>query len=73
MSRTPATFKASDLTRAVKAARAGGVEVTRIEITKDGRIVLVQAPGVESSETMQKIDSTLANEWDDFLNAQAKE
>ncbi|RWQ68900.1 MAG: hypothetical protein EOS85_31385 [Mesorhizobium sp.] len=70
MSRTPATFKAADLTRAVKAARAAGLEVNRIEITKDGRIVLIYAPS--DVPGAQPIDSTLSNEWDDYLDAQAK-
>jgi hypothetical protein len=65
MSRTPATFKASDLTRALKAARAAGLEVNRVEISKDGRIVLVQAPD-------DPIDSAPSNEWDDYLNAQGQ-
>ena len=41
MARTAATFKQSDLVRAVKAARACGLEVMRTEIAADGRIVLV--------------------------------
>lgn len=72
MSRTPATFKASDLTRAVKAARAGGLEVNRVEITKDGRIVLMQAPANDDVPGRSPVDSTLRNEWDDYLNEQAK-
>jgi hypothetical protein len=72
MSRTPATFKAADLTRAVKAARAAGLDVNRVEITKDGRIVLVHAPAVDDVPNTPTIDSTLCNEWDDYLNAHPK-
>lgn len=41
MSRGPATFKQCDVVRAVKAAHAAGLDVTRTEIGPDGRIVLV--------------------------------
>ena len=36
-----ASFKESDLTRAVKALRKAGVELSRCEINRDGKIVLV--------------------------------
>jgi hypothetical protein len=41
MSRTPAAFKQSDITRALKAAGAAGRAVRRVEIDRDGKIVLV--------------------------------
>lgn len=72
MSRTPATFKATDLTRAVKAARAAGLEVNRVEITKDGRIVLLQAPIADDVPGASAIDSIQRNEWDDYINAHAQ-
>lgn len=40
MGRAPATFKQADLVRAVKAARACGLQVLRTEITRDGTIIL---------------------------------
>jgi hypothetical protein len=41
MSRTPATFKQSDVMRAVKAVRAVGLEVIETKIGRDGSISLV--------------------------------
>ena len=41
MSRAPATFRQSDVTKAIRAARKAGVENVRVEIAKDGRIVIV--------------------------------
>lgn len=41
MAKTCATFKQADLVRAVKAARAAGLEIARTEIAPDGRIILV--------------------------------
>jgi hypothetical protein len=36
-----ATFRQSDITKAIRAARKAGVENVRVEIAKDGRIVIV--------------------------------
>jgi hypothetical protein len=47
MSRGPCTFKQQDVTRALRAAVAAGVAVERIEITKDGKIVVVTGKATE--------------------------
>jgi hypothetical protein len=41
MARARSTFRQSDITRAFRAARAAGVENVRIEIAKDGRLVII--------------------------------
>jgi len=41
MARAPATFRQSDIIKAIRAARKAGVENVRVEIAKDGRIVIV--------------------------------
>ena len=41
MSRGPQTFRQRDLTRAVKAVVAAGVDVLRVEVDKAGRIIVV--------------------------------
>ncbi len=45
MARGPCTFKQQDVTRALRAAVAAGIEVQRFEIAKDGRIVIVTSSG----------------------------
>ena len=61
MSRGPVTFKQSDLTRAIKAFLAAGLEVARAEIFKDGRIIIV--PGEPT--TIAVAGAPDRNEWDD--------
>ena len=39
-----ATFTQAEVTRAIKAAKAAGLQVTRCEIGPDGSIVLTEAP-----------------------------
>ncbi len=43
MSRAPSTFRQRDLTAAVKAMVAAGQKLTRVEVDKDGRFVLMVA------------------------------
>jgi hypothetical protein len=43
MARGPAIFRQQDVTRAIRAAKAAGVEIQRIEIARDGRIVIITA------------------------------
>jgi DNA-binding MarR family transcriptional regulator len=55
MARAPSTFRQSDVTRAIKAAVAAGVEIQRVEIDPNGRIVIITATEAERREV---------NEWD---------
>jgi hypothetical protein len=45
MARAPSIFRQSDVTKALKATKAAGVDIARIEIAKDGRIVIITAAG----------------------------
>lgn len=60
MSREPQTFKQRDLAAALRAAAAAGLRVVRIEVGKDGRIILVAG---EPSACPGKV-----NEWDTVLH-----
>ena len=57
MRRAVATFKHADIVRAVRAARAAGLDVTRTEIAPDGRIVLVHT---KADFAVEPADAALA-------------
>ena len=59
MSRTPSTFRQRDVTRAIKAVVAAGVNIERIrvEITKAGSIIVTSAIS-DFGESGEE------NEWD---------
>lgn len=62
MSKGPQTFRQRDVCAAIKAARQAGCTVERIEITKDGKIVIVTGGGAEAV-----IDDDDENPWDKAL------
>jgi hypothetical protein len=55
VSRAPAIFRKADLKRAVEAVAAAGQVVARVEVDRDGKIVIVTAGEPERRE---------GNEWD---------
>jgi len=58
--RAPSTFRQADVTRAVKAVTAAGVEIARVEIAKDGRIVIV------TGEAQPRVQDDLDRELEEF-------
>lgn len=70
--RTAATFKQADFERAVKAARASGLDIYRTEVAKDGRIILVHQPIASSDDLTPPAEMDGRNEWDDYLNEHAQ-
>jgi hypothetical protein len=59
MPRAPTTFRQRDVAAAIKAARAAGCIISRVEVGKDGRIILIL---IGKEQPANKAD---ANEWDD--------
>ena len=51
MSRRPLAFRQSDVMRAVKAVRAAGMTVARIEVDNGKIVVVVGEPGKVESQT----------------------
>ena len=57
MSRGPCTFRQQDVTRALKATVAAGLNVQRVQIGKDGKII------IETGKP-EAADRAEPNEWD---------
>jgi len=65
MTRAPATFRQSDITRAIRAARAAGVDIARVEVTNAGTIVIIPAAAATTAgAAAQNGESAETNEWD---------
>jgi hypothetical protein len=58
MSRAPFRFKQSDVTRAIRAATAAGVEIARIDVDRDGRISVIPKGACPEPQ---------ANPWDQAM------
>jgi hypothetical protein len=61
MARGACTFKQQDVTRALRATVAAGIEVRRVEIDKDGKIVLVTGKPAAPERSVQEG----SNDWAD--------
>jgi hypothetical protein len=55
VARGPCTFRQLDVTRALRATVAAGIEVQRIEIDKDGKIIVVTG---KPKEKIQEDETT---------------
>ena len=60
MPRGPSTFRQRDVTAAVKAVEAAGHKIARVEIGRDGRIIVFPARTDEDHPAS-------SNEWDKVL------
>ena len=63
MSRGQQTFKQRDVTKALKATVKAGIAVGRVEIDKDGKIVIVPARPEDAANG----EKPGKNEWDGVL------
>jgi hypothetical protein len=61
MPRRPCTFRQQDVTRALRAIAAAGAEVRRVEIDKEGKIIVVTGKPSPSC----KLDGEGPNDWSD--------
>jgi hypothetical protein len=65
MTRRPCTFKQQDITRAVRAVVAAGQHIKRVEIDKEGRIVILTgADDAAKEEQCNYNGQSNYNEWD---------
>jgi hypothetical protein len=55
MSPRPAKFRQADLTRALRAARAAGLEISKVEINADGGIVITNTVGYLPAVTEESV------------------
>jgi hypothetical protein len=62
MSRSQQTFKQRDVTKALKATVKAGITVARVEIDKNGKIVVVTGAPQDADGA-----KTEQNEWDEVL------
>ena len=60
MARAPSIFRQSDITRAIRAARAAGVENVRVDISRDGTTISIIVGGEAPKEEPKEEP----NEWD---------
>jgi hypothetical protein len=58
MSRAPSAFRQTDVTRAVRAVAAAGVDIARVEIDKAGTIRIITLKAEPNGQGRE------ANEWD---------
>jgi hypothetical protein len=65
MGRGPCTFKERDVSRAVKAVRKAGMDVARVEIDRDGKIVVVAGYRGNSDGQGEIAHNEHRNEWGD--------
>jgi hypothetical protein len=60
MARGAATFKQQDVTRALRASRAAGIEVQSFEVDNTGKIVVVAAQSAKDTNGKRP------DEWDNI-------
>jgi hypothetical protein len=63
MSRGQQTFKQRDVTKAIRGTVKAGIAIKRVEIDKDGKIIIVTA----KAEDAVNGDNPEKNEWDGVL------
>ena len=62
MSKGPLTFKETDLRRAIRTSQKAGLSIARVEIDRDGKIVVVVGEGKKSEDTATDLNRWLAKQ-----------
>jgi hypothetical protein len=62
VARSPPPFRERDVTRAVKAVAKAGVEIARVEIDPNGKILVIAG-----KPTVTEDNATNTNPWDTVL------
>jgi len=73
MSHGPYRFRESEMRRAIKAARSAGIEIARIELNRDGAIVVVPGKPAEVAPLDAPTAHKSPNPWDRVLTDAARE
>jgi hypothetical protein len=56
MARTPSNFRQQDLTKAVKAVVAAGVDIARVEVGKTGKITIIALSAEQRNTRDEPLD-----------------
>jgi hypothetical protein len=62
MPRRPANIRQADVTRVIKAARKANLEIARVEVDKDGKIVVIAGKPTDSDIAISTADDEL-EQW----------
>jgi hypothetical protein len=67
MGRARSTFRQVDIVRVLRAAKAAGVDISRVEIDAAGKIVIVTAKntGVPENSVLSPLDTWMAKHADE--------
>jgi hypothetical protein len=66
MARSKSSFRQRDITRAIKAARAAGVTDPRIEISVDGKIIIITKESEPGGCVAGRSATPRDGEWDNI-------
>lgn len=55
MSTAPLKFRQREITRGIKAMKAAGLEVERVEIDRDGKIIIVPKGGTKQATGWENV------------------
>ncbi len=61
--RGPNAFKQHDVTRAIRAVEAAGLDVARIEVDKGGKIVVIPGKPQQQPQSQNEVAANAYDEW----------